>query len=69
MAHNSNAGRRSSYGAAASKIGVTLGEYVEQRDAGNRWCSRCKAWHAEAAFAPNAGRGFQRVCRVGPWRA
>lgn len=68
MAHNSNASRRSSYATAASRIGITLVEYEAHRAQGERWCSRCKQWHPEAAFSADSARGFQRVCRKGPWR-
>ena len=64
----SPAGERSAFAAAASRIGVSLGEYVERREAGERWCARCKAWHAEEAFGVDAERGRRRVCKNGPWR-
>jgi hypothetical protein len=63
-----NASWRSAYAAAASRIGVSLGVYIEHREAGERWCSRCRAWHAEEVFRSDAKRGVQRVCRPGPWR-
>lgn len=59
---------RNSYGAAAAKIGVSTDEYVAQRRAGRRWCSRCRTWHEENAFGLDARRGRKRICNRGPWR-
>jgi hypothetical protein len=39
-----------------------LDEYVARRQAGERWCSRCKLWHAEEVFGFDALRGRRRVC-------
>ena len=60
--------KRTAYGAAASRIGVSTAEYERRRANGERWCSRCRVWHDESAFGFDAAQGRRRICREGPWR-
>lgn len=53
---------RTSYASAAKRVGVSFAEYVERREAGERWCSRCRIWHSESVFGFDAKRGRRRVC-------
>lgn len=49
----------------ARRLGVTPHEYLSRFDAGERWCTRCKAWHAIADFSRDASRpgGIASRCR------
>lgn len=44
--------------AAATRIGVTLADYLAHRAAGEQWCSRCKSWRSDVR------RAECRPCRV-----
>lgn len=52
---------------AAKRIGVDLATYRQQRAAGLRWCSTCRAWMGAEAFTvdrrrPNAVRCMCKAC-------
>lgn len=40
--------------------------YLAQRDAGQKWCRGCRAWHDRAAFAADRSRadGLTSACRT-----
>ena len=42
---------------AAKRIGVTLTEYMARLDAGEKWCTDCKAWHDRDLFPTDKSRG------------
>lgn len=50
---------------AASRIGVTYEEYRAHREAGEKWCSGCTAWHPLEAFGVRreAADGVYPICR------
>lgn len=50
---------------AAAAIGCSVGEYIARLQAGEKWCTGCKAWHPTAVFASDASRpdGFTAACR------
>lgn len=41
---------------AASRIGVTVGELLRRRAAGEKWCPRCEHWR------PDIGQPYCRAC-------
>lgn len=49
---------------AAAAIGLTEDEYNRRREAGEKWCFRCTAWHLAAAFGKDASRddGLSASC-------
>ena len=51
---------------AATRIGITLDEYLAHRDAGEKWCMRCRAWHKTEAFGVDPGRydSLVSACRT-----
>lgn len=51
---------------AAGKIGCTAEEYVAQREAGNRWCIRCRSWLPVAVFRRHRARPDGLGCECGP---
>lgn len=57
--------RSGSLAVAAGRVGLTVDEYEAHVDAGEKWCSRCKAWHPLDAFGRDASRGDGRApsCR------
>lgn len=50
---------------AAKRTGLSLEEYAE-RCKTEKWCTRCKAWHARSAFYPDVSRGdgLKATCRA-----
>ena len=50
---------------AASRIGITRAEYDRRIDAGEKWCTGCRAWHHRSAFGADKSRadGLQTACR------
>lgn len=42
---------------AAARVGMTLAEYMARLDAGEKWCTGCKAWHPRAVFVVDRSRG------------
>lgn len=52
---------------AATILGVSLHEYERHEAAGEKWCTRCKAWHSRVDFAVDASRwdGLSASCRRG----
>ena len=50
---------------AAKRAGLTLDEYLARRDAGDRWCGACFAFHQLAAFGSDRSRpeGRRPICR------
>lgn len=42
--------------AHARRAGMTLEEYQARRALGEKWCTRCKAWHPESEFGRDASR-------------
>ncbi len=49
---------------AAKRIGVTASEYISQRASGQKWCIRCREWHALSEFGRDVtrGDGFSAKC-------
>lgn len=50
---------------AAKRLGVTVEEWRRRRDAGEKWCHECSAWHPVSAFAADKSRGdgLKAICR------
>ncbi len=42
---------------AAKRIGVPASEYVARIALGQKWCTRCKDWHARSFFRRDLSRG------------
>lgn len=42
---------------AARRLGLTQEEYEARIAAGEKWCTRCKAWHPREAFGRDSTRG------------
>jgi hypothetical protein len=53
--------------AAATRVGLSPGEYMARRDAGLKHCFRCSDWHPVAEFGPDASRsdGLAASCMRG----
>lgn len=51
--------------AAAARLGISLEEY-KTREAHEKWCTPCKAWHPRSAFNRDGSRsdGLSTSCRV-----
>lgn len=51
---------------AAKRIGVSLAEYDARLIAGQKWCGRCRRWHARRLFGADSSRsdGLATTCRV-----
>ncbi len=49
---------------AARRVGMTVDAYKARVDAGEKWCTACKAWHSIASFTSDAyrGDGLSAVC-------
>ncbi len=49
---------------AAARIGVSLADYQTMVDAGDKWCTGCKAWHSRSAFNADKSRsdGLAAAC-------
>jgi len=57
------------YGAllvAARKTGVSLIQYLDNRNSGLKWCSACKEWHKKELFTKDKSRydGLSSVCAL-----
>lgn len=52
---------------AARKLGIAPAQYHAKREAGCKWCTRCKDWHPVSAFKPDKSRrdGLAATCRDG----
>ena len=50
---------------AAKKAGITIEEYQARHEAGEKWCSGCRAWHSHDAFGKDRSRwdGLAAYCR------
>lgn len=48
---------------AAGRIGVTVFEYERRVSLGEKWCTRCCAWHPRSAFGVDRMRGDGRDAR------
>lgn len=42
---------------AAKRVGLSLGDYLTRIAAGEKWCTRCGAWHPVSAFGRDEHRG------------
>lgn len=42
---------------AARRVGLTESEYAARVEAGEKWCTACKAWHPRSAFVADRSRG------------
>jgi 5-methylcytosine-specific restriction endonuclease McrA len=42
---------------AAARIGISLAEYIGRIASGEKWCTRCKAWHPRSRFGIDRSRG------------
>lgn len=42
---------------AASRLGLSLDEYDAKIAAGQKWCTKCKAWQSRSEFAKDRSRG------------
>jgi hypothetical protein len=47
---------------AASRLGISIEEYLEHRRRGERHCSGCRIWHLEGDFLP--GENYCRESRA-----
>jgi hypothetical protein len=56
-----------SYTSAASKAGVTVEEYTALKDAGLKFCVRCRNWHSKHDFVPSGHFGRIDICRKAGW--
>ncbi len=56
--------KRGAIKCAAARIGVSIDYYDRKTAAGEKWCTRCKAWHLLAAFGRDLSRfdGLTAVC-------
>ena len=51
---------------AARRTGeLSVEAYLARRDAGEKWCRGCRAWHGRSAFGADRSRtdGLASVCR------
>lgn len=50
--------------AAAHMLGIPPGEYAAQKEAGNKWCFACQAWHPTGDFGKDRSRldGLKARC-------
>lgn len=57
--------RQGALKAFTTRIGIPLGDYVQQVASGLRWCTTCKRMESIALFGPDAGSpdGMNRHCR------
>jgi 5-methylcytosine-specific restriction endonuclease McrA len=46
---------------AASKLGLTLDEYLSRIESGMKWCTRCKSWKHVSEFRADRSRGDGRA--------
>jgi hypothetical protein len=51
---------------AAAMLRISPEEYADHLMAGEKRCSRCKAWHKRVAFGPRSttSDGLNNVCRA-----
>lgn len=47
--HNSEIQRRKQYARHAKKTGLSVDAYIERRKT-EKWCPRCREWHAQIFF-------------------
>jgi hypothetical protein len=49
---------------AATRLGITLQEYLAHLESGEKWCSVCREWHLRERFAADASRndGLTATC-------
>lgn len=49
---------------AAKRLGITLDEYISKRNAGLKWCTKCKTWQSVSDFAKDKtrGDGLKSIC-------
>ena len=49
----------------AMRLGMRVEDYQAHYEAGERWCTGCKAWHDEGAFGSDRSRpdGRNKRCR------
>lgn len=47
------------------RLGITPDEYKERQAANEKWCTKCKTWHALSAFYSDSSRpdGLSSMCR------
>jgi len=52
---------------AADRLGITLEEYIQRVEGGEKWCVGCRAWQPVDDFGPDSTRsdGRQHTCRAG----
>jgi 5-methylcytosine-specific restriction endonuclease McrA len=52
---------------AAQRAGLSMAAYYARLAAGEKWCTRCKAWHPRAAFGQDKSRadGLAAQCTKG----
>ena len=57
---------RSVLHATAKRLGITVAEWLQKRDIGQKWCCRCKAWHSKTAFGQDSSKydGLHGACRA-----
>lgn len=50
---------------ASRRIGLSVDQYVEHLEAGEKWCWACGAWHKREAFGMDStrGAGLEAKCR------
>lgn len=51
---------------AARRTGLAVDAYLARRDAGDKFCWRCRAWHPRGAFGRDRARGdrLSSSCRT-----
>lgn len=61
--------QQSAFTTAATKLGMSFGDYMAHFDAGERWCSWHATWEDKAIFTPRPDRstGVESHCRAA-WR-
>lgn len=48
---------------AAARVGLCVSEYIAHVEAGQKWCTACKAWHPVTDFPADRTRGDGRRAR------
>lgn len=62
-----NISMRPSYTNAAKTAGVSVEEYAELKNAGMKFCVRCRNWHSKWDFVPSGHFGRVELCRKAGW--
>ena len=51
---------------AAALLGITPAQYLAHREAGEKWCTDCQAWHPRDDFGRDRSQldGLDRRCKT-----